>query len=174
MAYGSSKISAILLLGGLALTAGLKADAGRPAPPPPPPPQHEGRPAPECFLAQLGLSKEEKDKLKALRRARRDKHRPLCHSLADAREDMKDLLADPTQGKDYEKKLRDMNDKLLQLELEEGKVCFDGMLEVRSVLSASQLKQLIQLHKERGECSARPCCHHHDLMIPSCHKPGHL
>lgn len=110
----------------------------------------QGMGGPEQILKKLDLSEVQKEKLKELRKARRDKSQARKNALHDAREDMKGLLAKVDRSKGHEDKLRAKHAEIAKLEAEQGDDRFESMLEVRNILNDAQLKKFIEL-KENGD-----------------------
>lgn len=106
---------------------------------------------PMAILKQLDLSKEQKAKLKEMRRARRDKSQTRQNQLADLREDLHELLAVADRSKAHEDKLRAKHAEIQKLQQENQGNHFESMLEIRSVLTDAQLKKFIELHEQGGK-----------------------
>ncbi|HXB97194.1 MAG TPA: Spy/CpxP family protein refolding chaperone [bacterium] len=92
-------------------------------------------------FARLNLTDDQKDKLKALRRSRRDKVQAIQNSLQDAREDLHDLLKSGGKGGDFNAKARAQNEKVLDLAKKLGQERFESVLEIREILTPAQLKK---------------------------------
>ena len=88
---------------------------------------------------ELGLSEEQKSKLKSLRRARRDKMQASQNALQDAREDLRELMAKPDRSQSHTAKLRAKHEEIAKLDAEAAKQRFEGLLEMREVLTDAQL-----------------------------------
>ena len=105
---------------------------------------------PERLLKQLDLSADQKEQLKAMRRARRDKNDARRHKLEDAQEDLHDMLAKTDRSQGYADKLKAKHEELLLLQQEAGRDRFESILEIRAILTDAQLKKFLSLEEERG------------------------
>jgi Spy/CpxP family protein refolding chaperone len=105
---------------------------------------------PQRMLKALDLTDEQKDKLKALRKARRDSTQKKRNSVMDLREDLKDMLAKPDRSKDHEQKLRQKSEELLTAIAEAGRERFESVMEIRAILDDAQLKKFKDAMEEGG------------------------
>jgi protein CpxP len=96
-------------------------------------------------LAGLALTPEQRDKLRTLRRARRDKLQAIQNSLQDAREDLHDLLKGGGKGDDFNAKARAQDEKVLDLAKKLGQERFESILEIRGILTPEQLKKFDEM-----------------------------
>jgi Spy/CpxP family protein refolding chaperone len=92
-------------------------------------------------MAGLNLTQAQRDQLKTLRRARRDKIQSIQNQLQDAREDLHDLLRGSAKGDDFNAKARAQNEKVLELAKKLGQERFESILEIRDILTPEQIKK---------------------------------
>jgi protein CpxP len=95
-------------------------------------------------LAGLNLTQDQRDQLKTLRRARREKLQAIQNSLQDAREDLHELLKGDGKGDDFNAKARAQNEKVLDLSKKLGQERFESILEIRNILTPAQIKKFDQ------------------------------
>lgn len=105
---------------------------------------------PGGMLASLNLSQAQKDKLKQLRRARRDKTQAAHNALEDAQEDLRDLMSQTDRSKGFEEKLRAKHAEVMKLDQQLRDDRFESLLEIRAVLTDEQLKKFVSLHAMPG------------------------
>ncbi len=100
---------------------------------------------PEKMFKGLDLSKEQKEKLKALHRARRDANQKRGDAMEDARESLKEALLKTDNSPAYAATLKAKNEEVMKLMQDAGRDRFEGMLEVRSILTPAQLKKFVEM-----------------------------
>lgn len=97
---------------------------------------------------ELGLTKEQAEKLRAHRLSQRQANQALFQQMQDKREalraELEKTTVDSGKAKSLNEELKDIHNKMADQRL-------NGVLEVRKILSAEQFKKLRELGEKRRE-----------------------
>lgn len=99
-------------------------------------------------LKELNLTKEQKDKVKAIRESSKGKGKELRQATKEARKNMKALLASDASKEEIAKAF----DVVQAKQAESAKFMFTQMLQVREILTPEQrakMKELKESHREK-------------------------
>lgn|GEM_PF-2255277 len=97
------------------------------------------------LLKALDLSQDQKDKLKALRRANRSKLQAAQNALQDSREDLRELM-EKGSASDEQLTAKHAEQQKLQMALEDLR--FQSILDARAILTPAQRKKAADLMKQ--------------------------
>lgn len=98
-------------------------------------------------FSQLGLTDEQKSKIKAMRAKTQGKAKDLQQTIRDKRLEMRDLLFDPNAT---EPQIRAKKSELRQIQDQAENLMIDDFLGIRAVLTAEQKQKLPSLKPEFG------------------------
>lgn len=100
------------------------------------------------LLDKLGLSDDQKQKLKAIHEAKKGSAMELHKEMRVLQQQFIDAMVAETS----DASLRSLHDKVEQKRAQMGALRFEGMLEVRKILTPDQRKKFAELHQqhERG------------------------
>jgi Spy/CpxP family protein refolding chaperone len=104
-----------------------------------------GMPGGGRLLKALDLSQDQKDQLKALRRAKRGKLQAAQNALQDAREDLRELM-EKGDASDAQIMAKHAEQQKAQAALEELR--FQSILDARAILTPAQRKKAAELMKQ--------------------------